>query len=343
MRICVSDAGPLTPQRDAGSRATCDVIETLESLGHEVICRPVSEVETLTGFDLFVASRPGPALHALKLPGFKETPSVFFGHDLHFQRMSSILGEDKVEAFRRSELVCWRAYDVTVYPSTQEADYVNSTLGESRAIHAPIFMMGDTESSAVPKTSEPSCVFVGSAIHEPNQDAVERLVDSLWPQIHASSSARLHLVGEWSLPDDLKEQLSISIHSNLSERDLNGIVASSWLLLAPLSFGAGVKRKVIHALHCGTPVVGTEVAFQGLEKPDGGVWGGVQADDADSTVARTVELLRDNATRTNTAREGHEWVQSRYSREALRERWFEILKKAQRGSELTRDGVEVKG
>lgn len=331
MRICVSDAGPLTPQRDAGSRATFDVIQTLESLGHHVDFLPVSEVASLRDFDLFVASRPGPAVHALRLPGFGEIPNVFFGHDLHFQRMGSVVGQDKTEAFRRMELMCWRSYGVTVYPSSEEAEYVNTTLGELRAVNAPIFVMGDLEAGSLEKSDEPSCVFVGSASHEPNQGAVKLLVEEVWPQVRDVVPAQLLLVGEWDVPGDLAESLSISIHSNLTEVELNDLVSASWLSLAPLPFGAGVKRKVVHALHCGTPVVGSRFAFQGIEKPRKGVWGGVQADDPASAAACVVELLADPAERAAKSREGRAWVQSRYSPEALRKQWLEIVNLAHRG------------
>lgn len=42
------------------------------------------------------------------------------------------------------------------------------------------------------------------------------------------------------------------------------IIASSSALIAPLFSGAGVKVKVIESLALGTPVIGTEVAFEGI-------------------------------------------------------------------------------
>jgi len=332
MRICISDAGPLTPHNDAGSRATSDLIQTLESLSHHVSFTPVSEVDDLRDFDLFIASRPGPAVHALALPGFDEVPSVFFGHDLHFQRMVSVVGHDKAEAFRRLEMMCWRSYDLTVYPSSEEADYVNLTLGELRAVQAPIFVMGDAELGSAAKSPEPSCVFVGSASHEPNQASVEVLIENIWPGVRECSAAQLHLVGDWQIPETVQEELSISIHTSLSEMALNNVVSASWLSLAPLPFGAGVKRKVIHALHCGTPVVGTRFAFQGIDRTEGGgVWGGVQADDAASAVACTLELLADPAVRAEKSQEGQAWVQSHYSSRSSLTRWSEIVNEVQRG------------
>lgn len=42
-------------------------------------------------------------------------------------------------------------------------------------------------------------------------------------------------------------------------------IAKCQALIAPLRKGAGVKVKVIDSLSCGTPVIGTDVAFEGIE------------------------------------------------------------------------------
>lgn len=44
------------------------------------------------------------------------------------------------------------------------------------------------------------------------------------------------------------------------------IISNSVALISPLYFGAGVKVKVVEALACGTPVIGTDVAFEGIDE-----------------------------------------------------------------------------
>ena len=44
------------------------------------------------------------------------------------------------------------------------------------------------------------------------------------------------------------------------------IIANAKAMLAPLFSGAGVKVKVIESLACGTPVVGSDIAFEGISR-----------------------------------------------------------------------------
>lgn len=318
MRICVSDAGPLTPEHDAGSRAVTDVITVLRDLGYAVDYRLPGEINDLSRYDIFIASRPGPALHALQLPGFSRIRSVYFGHDLHFARMASSAPPRHVEATRRAEQICWRSYDRSVYPSAEEAAVVNEALEEQRATALPIYVFPVSEVQE--KSDDPTCIFVGSRAHAPNAAAVELLLTTIWPRMRAQLDATLHLVGDWGDVVPVDGADSVRLHPWLPDRDLDDLVAQCWLSLAPLLFGAGVKRKVVHSLAQGTPVVGTSVAFQGVGDGSSAV-GGFVANSADALSAAAVRLLGDTDDRRALAQAGQSYCERTYSPRVVAQAW----------------------
>lgn len=110
---------------------------------------------------------------------------------------------------------------------------------------------------------------------------------------------KIVLMGKWNRPDNLDglvwflgnvsslldKDVKISIYGkwmpeNIIERIKNDNrieycgfaenpypdIANSLAMVSPLFSGAGVKVKVIEALACGTPVIGTEIAFEGISK-----------------------------------------------------------------------------
>lgn len=331
MRICVSDAGPLTPERDAGSRAVSDIISVLRGLGNEVDYRLPHEISNLSTYDIFIASRPGPALRSLKVPGFSATRSVYFGHDLHFARMAASAPPGHVEATRRAEQLCWRSYDRSVYPSAEEAEAVNELANGDCAVALPIYVLPNAEPQE--KSDPPTCVFVGSRAHAPNAEAVDLLTTRIWPRIRSQIDATLHLVGDWAHVVQAGDDSSVRLYPWLPDRDLDDLVAHSWLSLAPLPFGAGVKRKVVHSLALGTPVIGTPVAFQGVGDDASAVGEIVVASD-DAFADITVSLLRDEDRRRSLAQAGRSYCEGTYSPRVVAQAWQGFCDALQRNGKI---------
>jgi glycosyl transferase family 1 len=105
--------------------------------------------------------------------------------------------------------------------------------------------------------------------------------------------------------------------------DLDDVVASADLCLAPLASGAGVKTKVLHYLAHGQRVVGTRVAFEGL-------------DDAPGLSSATLSTLPDVVARLVASPETEQeamlrrvaqfdWMNRHHARDRAVEQWREVL------------------
>jgi len=87
--------------------------------------------------------------------------------------------------------------------------------------------------------------------------------------------------------------------------DLLGELASGAVYTAPIAAGSGVKNKVLDAMNCGLPVVGTFEAFSGLK-----VTPGVHCVicPRDQMSDRVIELLRDPSLRKEMGEAAKDWV-----------------------------------
>lgn len=95
-----------------------------------------------------------------------------------------------------------------------------------------------------------------------NYIPLQWLMDNVFPYV----SKKIKIIGG-GLSKDLKTKIE-----NFQNVEYLGfldnpypLISSASALLAPLFSGAGVKVKVVESLACGTPVLGTKIAFEGID------------------------------------------------------------------------------
>jgi O-antigen biosynthesis protein len=353
--ILVIDHYVPEPDRDAGSRTMLAFMEALvasgrvvkflpvslyrtpvysdalENLGIEVLHDPWTESlavwisENGADVDEILVSRP--AIAAKYLPTLRQhccAPIVFYGHDLHSARMRLELGalqdsqrlEDaaRMEALERN---VWRLVDLVLYPSEEEAEAVRRMEPKAnvRPIQAYALSAPKSRVDSAPQSS--NIIFIGSFRHSPNVDAAVWLATEILPHIQRErADAKLIIAG--SNPTRAVLALArpgVEVRGFVSDEELETIYAEARVALCPLRFGAGVKLKVVEAMHRGVPVVTTGIGAQGL--PDLSALCDV-ADEAKSLAAATLRLLSDDRLWLERVSAQANYVRSRFSIESMR-------------------------
>lgn len=109
-------------------------------------------------------------------------------------------------------------------------------------------------------------LFLGSLDWRPNLDAVQLLLNHIFPAVLSQEpSAECYIVGR-NPPDWLKQKCRgsprVSLHGNVD--DVRPYLTGCQVLAIPLRVGGGSRLKILEALACGTPVVTTPVGAEGL-------------------------------------------------------------------------------
>jgi glycosyltransferase involved in cell wall biosynthesis len=168
--------------------------------------------------------------------------------------------------FERFERGAFAEADGVVAVSPEDAARINRQFG---ARHVDVVENGVDTEYFQPRAAERNpkqILFLGSLEWRPNLDAVDQLLETIFPAVRAAEpAARLCLVGR-NPPSSLRlrvaQEENVELHANVP--DVRPFLARSGVLAVPLRIGGGSRLKILEALAAGVPVVSTRLGAEGL-------------------------------------------------------------------------------
>ena len=230
---------------------------------------------------------------------------------------------NEMEAIERK---VWHAVDVTLYPSQEEANQVKQLDPSVDARPLVPFCFDDFRTLRTPPASR-SIIFVAGFAHPPNVDAAIWLVHEILPLVRREvPDASLRIVG--SNPTAAVKDLAtdfVQVTGYVTSEKLEIIYSEARASVVPLRFGAGLKLKVVEAIHEGVPLVTTPVGAQGLEGLKDVV---PVSDNVEAIAAAIVGLLGDDERWIHQAQGQLDYAKTHFSRSASRAAISDAVKAA---------------
>jgi glycosyltransferase involved in cell wall biosynthesis len=226
--------------------------------------------------------------------------------------------------FQRFERRTFAEANQVVTVSDQDADRVAMNFGGPK----PEVVENGVDTSffrPFGEEREPAHIlFLGSLDWRPNLDAVELLLDEVFPAVRAlEPSARLIIVGrhppDW-LGRALQDHAAVSLHGDVV--DVRPYLAGCGILAVPLRVAGGSRLKILEALACETPVVSTQIGAEGLHLENGRHLDVVErVEDLASALVRSIQNPQQAQAQ---AREGRKRVLDRYDWDNLADKLEQV-------------------
>ena len=361
-RVLVVDHRVPMWDRDSGSLRMKGILEQLVALDCQVVLLPDNGkpaqpytrelqrigVEVLYGLDLtteldvigpsldlVILSRPDTASRWVdRVRVCAPTAMVAYDTvDLHWlreARQAALGAQDdlgdspiprRAATMRDMELGLIRATDATLVVTDNERAQVEADVPQARVLVLP--NVHERREYVPPASGREGVIFVGGFEHPPNIDGAMSLVNHVMPLVWQKlGDVSVSIVGP-SAPPEVEALASSLVEVKGWVPDLGPLLDSKLALVAPLSYGAGLKGKVTQALAAGLPVVTTPIGAEGLDADDGEQ---LMIGDSPAELAeRVVRVLRDEDLWHRLSRSGQELVAEGCSPALIAERLGELL------------------
>lgn len=248
--------------------------------------------------------------------------------DLHFLRMTREAKLQSDEAKQRAademklrELDAIRCADATIVHSTEELKLLRAELPRAKIHVFPLIM--DAKGTTKKFDERRDIVFIGGYQHTPNVDAVEYFVTSIMPHLRKRlPGIRFYAVG--SKPPAVIQALeSDDVLITGFVDDLDSLLDTMRVSVAPLRYGAGIKGKIGSAMAVGLPVVATSLAVEGMSLTHGDNI--LVADGPDQIANAIIRLYKNGSLWNQISQNGVAFANKTWGAEAAWSRLAEIV------------------
>jgi glycosyltransferase involved in cell wall biosynthesis len=165
------------------------------------------------------------------------------------------------EKTKREELRTYKKADVIVTVTDEDGEVLKNdcpglNIKTIPNIHDPVMSPHENDNR--------NLLFVGGFSHDPNVDAMLYFCEQIFPSIReAVPDCKLTIIGS-NPPEEIRRLQNDFIQVIGFTPSLDPFFGNSYVSVAPLRFGAGMKGKVGEAMSQGLPVVTTSIGAQGM-------------------------------------------------------------------------------
>lgn len=246
-------------------------------------------------------------------------PVIVDSVDVHYLRLhrkyltTKDLNDLRIaEETKKIELTIYGQADITLTVTDDDArriqkDNPHITVGILPSIHPLVYPEGDPNKNEI--------IFVGGFIHDPNIDAVLYFCEDILPRIRkVIPEVRFTIVGS-NPPPQVMDLSNDYITVTGYVPSTTPYLQKSYVSVAPLRYGAGMKGKIGEAMAHGLPVVTTSVGAEGMRLIDRG--NVLIADTPERFSNSVIDLMRDNSLYNTIQKNALEHISKEFSTERI--------------------------
>lgn len=218
---------------------------------------------------------------------------------------------------KKYEINIGKYFDYIIFVSYLETSQYNKLIGDNKAITIPIGVNYNYYSKQlVNKSKVPMIIFLGNMDISHNRDAVNNFIENIFPKlIQEIPNLIFRIVGKCneSYKKEMEKNKNVQVTGMVD--DLRKYIQEGWLSVAPLTYGSGVKTKILETMAMGLPVVTNKIGGEGISANCND---GLFIEDNNNNITnRILELINDKEKIKNLSNKSKKLVKEKYTWEKV--------------------------
>ncbi len=296
------------------------VASDISNAGKKIIADALAQTP-----DMVVVDFP----HACVLTPKKfDCPSVMFTHNVEFEifkrhidvaenPLMKFIWQRETRKMQRFEKDALSRFDTVIAVSEKDANFFRTQMDMAHVAPIPTGVDLNRFPYNVPsgiREDGPSLVFTGSMDWIANQDAIDWMIDEVWPLLALDTpDIRLTVVGKnppQGMINRTKEK-GLNIYFTGFVDSIVPYVHGAEVYIIPIRVGSGTRIKTYEAMALGRPVVSTTIGVEGLPiVPDQHY---LCADRAEKFADAVLSLLKDPTKQKALAQNARSFVEENFA------------------------------
>ena len=212
-----------------------------------------------------------------------------------------------------------------IFVSPKEVEQFNLLIKEKKAIDITIGVDYEYLSKkTILKKEENTICFLGNMNVAHNKDAIKKFLNDIFPKVlKENPNTKLKIIGKCSeeYKNKFKHYKNIIVTGEVD--DIRPYVQSSMIAIAPLTYGSGIKTKILETMAMGTPVITNNIGVEGI-KVNNNI-DIIICNDDESFSESIIELLRNKEKREEISKQAKETIKKFYQWDNILIKFNEII------------------
>ena len=238
---------------------------------------------------------------------FLYTLPVVFRKLLLLKQIKTAVVRNEIELLNQYELEMGRTCSSTVFVARKEAEEFNRELGVAKAIAVPVGV--DTDFFFYRECGNNADHFIGflgalSVAH--NENAVRHFIRDIMPLVLKDIPDAVFLVIGGGASKELLDLSSDHVVFTGRVDDVRDYLEKCKVFVCPMTFGSGIKTKILESMSMGLPVVTTSIGAENIDACNEKEW---IVEDNDLLFSKRVkELLENREKRTEIGKQASNFI-----------------------------------